>query len=77
MKPISSWCPNCNKEIFDVFYSADIKEYGRANFDGDMTETNDQDVQDIAYECPECEEEILLPDLLDLDPNDENNYKED
>lgn len=87
---MSKFCPHCNEEIDHLKYTADYTEYGSewgtCDLDGNEWNSDDRDSSDsendnTEYQCPECEHDIdideLLDELNDCDDDDENEDDDD
>ncbi len=69
------YCPNngCHEEIESLLYSVGVTEFGnyyieREDWDTDDTETSGE----YRYECPECNNELDLSEVLTENPNEED-----
>lgn len=80
------YCPECHAEIDELIYSANYtewgREYGTADLNGDIIDTDNRDCDDsetidIEYECPECNSCISPDEILDELPDDEDDQDEE
>lgn len=74
------FCRHCENEIDQLYYRADMVEYGSCNTDGSDWESSDNDYNgDTTYTCPECEVEVCpdSDDILDEDPNGDDEEQEE
>ncbi len=84
---MSKYCPHCNEEIDHLKYTSDYTEYGSewgtCDLDGDDWNCDDRDFSDsennnAEYQCPNCEHDIDIDELLDeLSDCDEENSEDD
>ena len=66
-------CPHCQAEINDLRYRSEVSEYGECDFNGEFTEYNDVDTNEILYFCPECGDEIDIDNTEFYPEENENN----
>ena len=80
------YCPHCQEYIehlkFEKRGYASVSEYGICDTSGcdfqyDDTEYGDHDIEETCYFCPECEVELRIEDLLEDDPNYEEDEDDD
>ncbi len=83
---MSKYCPHCNEEIDHLKYTADYTEYGSewgtCDLDGGDWDTSDRDPGDsenenTEYQCPNCEHDIDIDELLDELGDDDEEDSED
>jgi ribosomal protein S27E len=76
-------CPECYMAIDHLHYEADYNEWGtehgQANIEGGDWSCDDRDCSDCesgqnetTYRCPECDAEIDIDDLEDINEDEEN-----
>lgn len=64
-------CPHCHETIDELFYSADVREYGTCQVDGRYPNCTDSNFDSCDYQCPKCERSVEIDDLLDEVPDEE------
>ena len=65
-------CPHCDEELTDLNWSADVREWGNCDTDGDNRDTANSDLTgDILYECPECQRTVNPDNLTNTDDEEE------
>lgn len=65
-------CNHCNERIEYLHYDQAVREYGTADFNGDIQDTDGTDGDgDTTYYCPNCREEVFLDELLDAPTEEE------
>jgi len=83
-------CPSCHETIDHLHYNMQITQYGteegtyywntdnpdNGNYNNHETEIDDSESGDVTFHCPECEEEIGLDDLIEVNDNGEEEEEE-
>jgi hypothetical protein len=65
-------CPHCENEIDGLQYRMYGYEYGSADLDGDICDTDGFEGDgEFTLECPECNADISTSDLIDIDEDEE------
>ena len=69
-------CPHCHETIEELYYAADVREYGTCDLDGSDTNCTDSNCDSCDYQCPKCEHAVELDDLLDEVPDEDEDDEE-
>lgn len=62
-----AYCPHCDEELSYLRYYRRGVEYGSADLEGDLTETDDfadDNGENITYCCPHCDEDLTIEEIV-------------